>query len=34
MVSYFVKTPNHFHLPKRIEKLGELAYNLWWRLEP
>lgn len=22
--------PNHFDLPKRIERLGELAYNLWW----
>ncbi len=22
--------PNHYHLPKRIERLGELAYNLWW----
>jgi starch phosphorylase len=23
-------TPNHFSLPKRIDRLGELAYNLWW----
>jgi len=22
--------PNHFKLPKRINRLGELAYNLWW----
>jgi len=22
--------PNHFKLPKRISRLGELAYNLWW----
>ncbi len=22
--------PNHFDLPERINRLGELAYNLWW----
>ena len=22
--------PNHFTLPRRINRLGELAYNLWW----
>jgi starch phosphorylase len=22
--------PNHFSLPARIKRLGELAYNLWW----
>jgi starch phosphorylase len=22
--------PNHFSLPRRINRLGELAYNLWW----
>jgi starch phosphorylase len=22
--------PNHFSLPKRIARLSELAYNLWW----
>lgn len=26
--------PNHFSLPKRIERLGELAYNLWWTWNP
>ncbi|MCD6576664.1 MAG: alpha-glucan family phosphorylase [Anaerolineaceae bacterium] len=26
--------PNHFNLPKRIERLGELAYNLWWAWNP
>ncbi|HEY59009.1 MAG TPA: glycosyltransferase family 1 protein [Anaerolineae bacterium] len=26
--------PNHFSLPKRIERLGELAYNLWWTWKP
>lgn len=28
------KIPNHFHLPKRVERLGELAYNLWWAWNP
>jgi len=27
-------TPNHFSLPGRIERLGELAYNLWWTWNP
>lgn len=22
--------PNHFHLPRRIRRLADLAYNLWW----
>ncbi len=22
--------PNHFDLPQRIRRLGDLAYNLWW----
>jgi starch phosphorylase len=26
--------PNHFHLPARISRLGELAYNLWWTWNP
>ena len=26
--------PNHFNLPKRISRLGELAYNLWWSWNP
>ncbi len=26
--------PNHFSLPRRIERLGELAYNLWWTWNP
>jgi glycogen phosphorylase len=26
--------PNHFNLPKRINRLGELAYNLWWSWNP
>jgi len=26
--------PNRFNLPKRINRLGELAYNLWWGWNP
>jgi starch phosphorylase len=26
--------PNHFTLPRRINRLGELAYNLWWTWNP
>ncbi len=26
--------PNHFSLPRRIGRLGELAYNLWWSWNP
>ncbi len=26
--------PNHYHLPERINRLGELAYNLWWVWNP
>lgn len=26
--------PDHFGLPKRIQRLGELAYNLWWVWNP
>ena len=26
--------PNDFHLPERINRLGELAYNLWWVWHP
>jgi starch phosphorylase len=22
--------PNHFHLPARLQRLADLAYNLWW----
>lgn len=28
------ETSNHFSLPRRIERLGELAYNLWWTWNP
>ncbi len=26
--------PNHFSLPRRLDRLGELAYNLWWTWTP
>ena len=26
--------PNHYDLPERIDRLGELAYNLWWAWNP
>jgi starch phosphorylase len=25
---------NHFNVPRRIERLGDLAYNLWWTWVP
>jgi len=28
------KHPNRFTLPRRIERLAELAYNLWWTWNP
>jgi len=34
MVSFHTKIPNHFDLPRRINRLGELAYNLWWTWHP
>ncbi len=31
MTDHFRKEfPNHYQLPERISRLGELAYNLWW----
>ena len=26
--------PNHFKIPEKIKRLGELAYNLWWVWNP
>lgn len=26
--------PNHFSLPRRLSRLSELAYNLWWTWNP
>ena len=34
MNTFRSKLPNHFDLPKRINRLGELAYNLWWTWQP
>ena len=31
MVDYLnLAASNHFNLPKKIERLGNLSYNLWW----
>ena len=32
--NYHQVFPNHYHLPERIKRLGELAYNLWWVWNP
>jgi len=34
MSIFRTKIPNHFDLPRRITRLGELAYNLWWTWHP
>lgn len=34
MITYKTKLPNHFDLPRRINRLGELSYNLWWTWNP
>lgn len=34
METFLTNVPNHFSLPKRINRLGELAYNLWWSWNP
>jgi starch phosphorylase len=34
MELYRAQIPNHFSLPGRINRLGELAYNLWWTWNP
>ncbi len=34
MTHFKTKTPNNFDLPRRINRLGELAYNLWWTWQP
>ncbi|PWH14764.1 MAG: alpha-glucan phosphorylase [Anaerolineae bacterium] len=34
MTTYKTKLPNHFDLPRRINRLGELSYNLWWTWNP
>ncbi len=34
MTDFHTHVPNHFDLPRRINRLGELAYNLWWTWQP
>jgi glycogen phosphorylase len=34
MAKFKSKLPNHFDLPRRINRLNELAYNLWWVWNP
>jgi starch phosphorylase len=34
MPVFRTKIPNQFDLPRRILRLGELAYNLWWTWHP
>jgi glycogen phosphorylase len=34
MTTFLTKIPNHFDLPRRIKRLGELAHNLWWTWNP
>lgn len=34
MEPYRRDVPNHFSLPRRIQRLGQLAYNLWWVWNP
>jgi len=34
MTDFHTRIPNHFDLPRRINRLGELAYNLWWTWQP
>jgi len=30
MEPFRAQIPNHFSLPRRLSRLGELVYNLWW----
>jgi len=34
MQPFRAEIPNHFSLPRRINRLGQLAYNLWWTWNP
>jgi len=34
MTTFRTKLPDGFDLPKRIARLSELAYNLWWTWQP
>jgi starch phosphorylase len=33
-INFRKEFPNHFNLPERINRLSELAYNLWWTWNP
>ncbi len=33
-MEFRAKIPNHFSLPRRIARLGELTYNMWWAWNP
>ena len=30
----FLTKPSPFDLPKKLARLGELSYNLWWTWQP
>src|SRR5215203_1785910 len=34
MDTFRSQIPDGFDLPKRLSRLGELAYNLWWTWQP
>jgi starch phosphorylase len=34
MTNFIAQTPDGFDLPRRLARLGELAYNLWWTWNP
>ena len=34
MKSFKAQPANQFSLPRRLQRLGELAYNLWWTWKP
>jgi starch phosphorylase len=34
MYNFHAEIPNQFVLPRRINRLGQLAYNLWWTWGP
>jgi len=34
MQNHRAQALNHFSLPRRIDRLGEIAYNLWWTWNP
>ncbi len=34
MEPFRTKNPNNFSLPRRISRLGKLAYNMWWTWNP